>query len=241
MEKINIEKGMYLGFGRSNNTGWLTEGALGEDGTILLEKCIEALRGRIPHILEHERAAKSAVLLPLVEYKGETCILFEKRSLSLKQQPGEICFPGGAIDENDAGKAAAAIRETCEELGLVPDDIDLIASLDIMVTPFNAIIYAYAGYIKDYHKINPNPDEVEEVFYVPLSFLLTNKPIFKKMSLIMDAPEDYPFELIPQGKNYPFRQATYPQHFFIWHEYVIWGMTARILNHFLKILKKVSV
>jgi peroxisomal coenzyme A diphosphatase NUDT7 len=195
----------------------------------------------MPNIMEHERAVKSAVLLPLVEHKGETCILFEKRSSSLKQQPGEICFPGGAIEESDKGKAAAAIRETCEELGLVPEDIDLIAPLDIMITPFNFIIYSYVGYIKDYEKIKPNHDEVEEVFCVPLGFLLTNKPIFKKMSLKMDAPEDYPYELIPYGKNYPFRQATYPQHFFIWHEYVIWGMTARILYHFLKLLKTESI
>ncbi len=204
----------------------------------MLDQSIEALRGRIPHILEHEKAVKSAVLLPLVQYQGEPCVLFEKRALTLKQQPGEICFPGGAIETNDEGKAAAAIRETCEELGLQPEDIDLIAALDIMITPFNFIIYAYAGYIKDYNKIKPNPDEVEEVFCVPLNYLLKNKPILKKMSLKMDAPADYPYELIPHGKNYPFRQATYPQHFFIWHEYVIWGMTARILNHFLELLKE---
>jgi len=205
-----------------------------------LDQCLESLRGRIPNILEHEKAVKSAVLLPLVEYKGETCILFEKRSMSLNKQPGEICFPGGAIEESDQGKAVAAIRETCEELGLVPEDIDLIAPLDIMVTPFNYIIYSYAGSIKDYNKIKPNPDEVDEVFCVPLSFLLNNKPIKKKMSLIMDAPEDYPYELIPHGINYPFLRATYPQHFYIWQEYVIWGMTARILNHFLKLLRQGS-
>jgi len=204
----------------------------------VFNKEIESLRGRIPNILEHERASKSAVLLPLVEFDGNTCILFEKRSLSLKHQPGEICFPGGGIEESDQGKAVAAIRETCEELGLATEDIDLIAPLDILVTPFNTIIYPYAGYIKDYSKIKPNRDEVEEVFCVPLSFLLKNRPIFKKMSLRMDAPEDYPFELIPHGKDYPFRQATYPQHFFIWKEYVIWGMTARILNHFLNLLNK---
>lgn len=199
---------------------------------------IESLRGRIPNILEHERASKSAVLLPLVEFQGNTCILFEKRSLNLKHQPGEICFPGGGIEESDQGKAIAAIRETCEELGLATEDIELIAPLDILVTPFNTIIYPYAGYIKDYSKIKFNQDEVEEVFCVPLSFLVKNRPIFKKMSLKMDAPEDYPFELIPHGKDYPFRQATYPQHFYIWKEYVIWGMTARILNHFLNLLNK---
>ena len=59
----------------------------------MLDKNAEALRGRIPNILDHERAHKNAVLLPLVEYGGETCILFEKRASQMKQQPGEICFP----------------------------------------------------------------------------------------------------------------------------------------------------
>ncbi len=194
------------------------------------------MRGRKPNILEHERASKSAVLLPLVEFNDETCVLFEKRSLLLKQQPGEICFPGGGIESSDRGTAIAAVRETCEELGLVTEDIELIAPLDIMVTPFNAIIYSYVGYIKDLSKIKPNCDEVEEVFYVPVNFLLKNKPIFKRLSLKMDVPEDFPFELIPHGKNYPFRQAAYPQHFYIWKDRVIWGMTARILNHFLQLL-----
>ena len=197
---------------------------------------IEALRGRFPNILGHERAVKSAVLLPLIEFQGETCILFEKRSADLKLQPGEICFPGGGIESSDQRKADGAIRETCEELGIEPDNIDLIAPLDILVTPFNAIIYPFVGYIKDYSKVRPNYDEVEEVFYVPVRFLLKNKPIFKELPLKIDAPEDFPFELIPHGKNYPFRQATYPQHFYIWKDRVIWGMTARILNHFLNLL-----
>jgi len=209
----------------------------GMEGEVVLNKRIEGLRGRKADILEHERASKSAILLPLVDYQGETCILFEKRSPHLKQQPGEICFPGGGIEASDQGTAKAAIRETCEELGIKIEDIDMIAPLDIMVTPFNTIIYPYVAYIKDCARVIPNQDEVEEVFYVPVSFLLKNKPIFKKMSLKMDAPEDYPFELIPQGKDYPFRQASYPQHFYLWKDRVIWGLTARILNHFLNLLK----
>ncbi|MDD3364789.1 MAG: CoA pyrophosphatase [Syntrophomonas sp.] len=202
----------------------------------MLDKGIEALRGRKPNILEHELASKSAVLLPMVKVQQETCILFEKRSSLLKHQPGEICFPGGGIESSDRGTAIAAVRETCEELGLMTEDIELIAPLDIMVTPFNVIIYPYVGYIKDFSKVQPNCDEVEEVFYVPVNFLLKNKPIFKKLSLKMDAPEDFPFELIPHGKDYPFRKASYPQHFYIWKDRVIWGMTARILNHFLHLL-----
>ena len=202
-----------------------------------MDKKLESLRGRIPNILDHERAFKNAVMLPLVEFEGQTCILFEKRAPHMKLQPGEICFPGGGVEDYDSGKAVAAIRETCEELGLEAEDIDLIAPLDIMVSPFNLIIYPYVGRIKDCTRIKPNPDEVETVFYVPLHFLLDYNPIFTRMAVRMDAPEDYPFELIPQGKDYPFRDATYPVHFFIWGEHVIWGMTARILNHFLNLLK----
>ncbi|PKM75958.1 MAG: coenzyme A pyrophosphatase [Firmicutes bacterium HGW-Firmicutes-15] len=206
----------------------------------MFDKGIEDLRGRKPNILEHELANKSAVLLPLVKVQEETCILFEKRSSLLRLQPGEICFPGGGIESSDRGTAIAAVRETCEELGLVTEDVELIAPLDIMVTPFNAIIYPYVGYIKDCSKIQVNRDEVEEVFYVPVNFLLKNKPIFKKLSVKMDVPADFPFELIPHGKNYPFREASYPQHFYIWKDRVIWGMTARILNHFLNLLGTVK-
>ena len=202
----------------------------------MLYKGIEDLRGRKPNILEHERASKSAVLIPLIQFQDETCVLFEKRSSLLKQQPGEICFPGGRIETSDGEPAIAAVRETCEELGLVTEDVELIAPLDTMVTPFNLIIYSFVGYIQDFNKIKPNYDEVEEVFYVPVNFLLNNEPILKKLFLRMDMPEDFPFELIPHGKNYPFRQATYPQHFYIWQDRVIWGMTARILNHFLHLL-----
>jgi 8-oxo-dGTP pyrophosphatase MutT (NUDIX family) len=202
----------------------------------MLDWGIEDLRGRKQNILEHELATKSAVLLPLVKVHEEICILFEKRSSFLQHQPGEICFPGGGVENSDRGMASAAVRETCEELGLVTEDVELIAPLDIMVTPFNAIIYSYVGYIKDFIKIQPNYNEVEEVFYVPINFLLKNEPIYKILSIKIDVPEDFPFELIPHGKNYPFRQATYPQHFYIWKERVIWGMTARILNHFLNLI-----
>lgn len=203
---------------------------------LIFDKTIEGLRGRKPNILEHENATKSAVLLPLVEFCEETCILFEKRASHLRHQPGEICFPGGGIEVGDRGSGIAAVRETCEELGLGIEDVDLIAPLDILVTPFNTIIYPYVGYIKDSVKIKPNYHEVEEVFYVPLNFLLRNNPRLKRLSFRMDMPEDFPFDLIPHGKDYPFRQVTYPLHFYIWQDRVIWGLTARILNHFLQLL-----
>lgn len=198
---------------------------------------IDSLRNRTPNILGHESCFKSAVFLPLVYKDMEWQVLFERRAKNLKIQPGEICFPGGAIEPKDRGPQDAAVRETCEELGLKREDIEVIAPLDIMVSPFNALIYPYLGYIYDEKKIKASKDEVEEIFFVPLSFLLDHKPIYRNVALRVVLPEDYPYELIPHGRNYPYRDGRFPQHFFIWEDKVIWGLTARILNHFLNLIR----
>lgn len=198
------------------------------------------LRQRKQGILGQENAFKSAVLLPLLEINGETCILFEKRAADMKMQPGEICFPGGAVDPSDPNPEYAAIRETSEELGIVTANIQLISALDIFVSPFGAIIYPYAGSIDNPYEISINPAEVEEIFTVPLQYLLDQQPIEQKLVLKVDFPENYPFELVPGGRNYPYRNAYIPQQFYLWEDRIIWGLTARILHHFLNLLKNKS-
>lgn len=196
----------------------------------------QKLGKRTQNILGFEKSFLSAVLLPLVEMDGQTCILFEKRASDLKVQPGEICFPGGRIDRIDASPAQAAIRETTEELGLADEDISILAPLDIVASPFSAIIYPFVGQIHNPQEIKINSSEVAEIFYVPLNYLLEQQPIEQKLSLKVTFPEDYPFELVPGGKNYPYRDAIMPQQFYIWQDRIIWGLTARILHHFLDLI-----
>jgi len=202
----------------------------------VFENAIQSLRGRKPHILGHENCFESAVALPLVEKDGQVCVLFEKRSDNVLQ-PGEVSFPGGRIEPDDSSPQEAAVRETCEELGLRPERIEVIAPLDIMVSPFNAIVYPFLIKILNPELINPNWEEVAEIFYVPLDYLLNYDPLYKSLLVTVDYTEDFPFELIPHGKNYPFRKGTLPQFFYIWEHWVIWGLTARILNHFLALLR----
>ncbi|HOQ09243.1 MAG TPA: CoA pyrophosphatase [Syntrophomonadaceae bacterium] len=202
----------------------------------MFENAIQSLRGRKPHILGHENCFESAVALPLVEKDGQVCVLFEKRSDNVLQ-PGEVSFPGGRIEPDDSSPQEAAVRETCEELGLRPERIEVIAPLDIMVSPFNAIVYPFLIKILNPELINPNWEEVAEIFYVPLDYLLNYDPLYKSLLVTVDYTEDFPFELIPHGKNYPFRKGTLPQFFYIWEHWVIWGLTARILNHFLALLR----
>lgn len=196
------------------------------------------LEGRKAEILGHEEMFKSAVLLPLIYDKGGLCVLFEKRASSLAHQPGEISFPGGRIEEDDITPERAAVRETCEELGLSRDDIKVICPLDIMVSPFNVIVYPYCAFIEKGENIRPNPDEVEEIFTVPLEYLLQYKPLQSRIELNPYLPDDYPTQLIPDGKKYAFKKGSLPQLFYIWNDYVIWGMTARILHNFLTLIKK---
>ena len=198
---------------------------------------LEFLKQRKPGILDENQLFRTAVFLPLLELKGETHVLFEKRAADLKSQPGEICFPGGAIDAIDSSPAQAAIRETSEELKIGVEDIEIIAPLDIMVSPFNVIVYPFAGLIHNPQKISYNPSEVDEIFCVPLQHLMEQDPMKYVLSLSVAFPEDYPYELVPGGKNYPYRQGKMPQQFYFWEDRIIWGLTARILHHFLGLIQ----
>lgn len=203
---------------------------------MLLER-IEGLRNRKANILGHKQAFKTAVLVPLVEVEGKTCLLFEKRSHTLQHQPGEICFPGGSKDPSDCQSQTTAIRETCEELGLMPDDIEMLGELDTLVTPSSLIMRSFAARIKDISRIKVNAAEVENVFWIPLDYLLEYQPLEFEMILKPEFSNDFPLHLIPQGANYPFRINRIQQYFYIWEGEVIWGLTARMLHHFLELLQ----
>lgn len=202
----------------------------------MLEDKIMDLYDRKACILGHESYFKSSVLLPLFKAEDQWNVLFQKRSMTINQ-PGEIGFPGGKIEASDAGPRQAAIREGCEELGLTPGDISLIADLDLFVSPFNMMVYPFLAIIHDLKNIYIDPAEVEKIFLVPLEFLLQYKPQRSYVSVAVSYPDDFPLHLIPEGRDYPFRSGIYPQCFYIWNGEVIWGLTARILTHFLDLIR----
>lgn len=78
-------------------------------------KLKEIFQDRKPGILGRDKYSNYAVLLPIIEQHNEPHILFEVRAYELRRQPGEICFPGGRVDQSDATEKETAIRETIEE------------------------------------------------------------------------------------------------------------------------------
>ncbi|MBU5468478.1 CoA pyrophosphatase [Virgibacillus sp. MSJ-26] len=198
---------------------------------------IAKLKSRKPSILGEEYFKKYAVLLPLIEMQEETHILFEVRSMNLRTQPGDICFPGGKVDEGDRNTAYTAIRETSEELRIPKVDVYDVFPLDYMVSDFGRIIYPYIGRLKDIEKVTPNKDEVAEIFTVPLSFFLNTKPKKYKVNYEVLPEDNFPYDLIMGGENYDWRTHQLDELFYEYNGKVIWGLTAKILTHFVSLIK----
>lgn len=201
---------------------------------VMLDKILK-LNKQTFHISDRDNYIESSVLIPILEYTDGLSVLYEIRSEKLKKQPNEICFPGGRI-ENDESPKFAAVRETSEELLIAAEAIEVISPSDILVTPFNTIIYPYIGMLKDYR--GTFNGEVKEVFTVPLSFLLSHDPLCYYIDVNMHPSDDFPYNLIQKGKEYKWGKGKYPVYFYIYEDKVIWGITARITYDFIKNIKK---
>ncbi|MBM7663507.1 8-oxo-dGTP pyrophosphatase MutT (NUDIX family) [Bacillus mesophilus] len=196
------------------------------------------VNGHIPSVLGHEKLSKYAVLLPLIEIEEEVHVLFEIRSEQLRRQPGDICFPGGRIDYSDQTNMAAALRETREELGIHEEDIQEVFPLDYLISPFGMMIFSFVGFIQSLDSIKLNPAEVGEIFVVPLSFFLENEPEVYHVNFKVQPDESFPVNLIAGGENYDWKIRKQEEHFYNYENKVIWGLTAKILLHFVELLKK---
>ena len=178
-----------------------------------------------------------SVLLPLIETPEGLKILFEIRSKKLKKQPGEVCFPGGKVDNGETF-LDAAIRETCEELNIKETNIEVIGQLDYLVTPYNLVIYPFVGILKgiDYEKINFSFDEVSEIFLMDLDFALNTPEQLHIVDLNANPKSDFPYDLVIQGENYKWRVGKYPVPFYQYHDNIVWGFTARVLRSFVDVI-----
>ena len=203
------------------------------------EKWKELLRANKELFIGEATAFRSAVLIPLVEVEGEWCVLFEVRSSTMRSQPGDICFPGGRIDPTDESPLFAALRETHEELGVNPDTVEVLGPLSPYIASPSFVVYPFVG-IVDYKEIirSYNTYEVEEVFTVPLSYLLDHEPYMHPVMVNPSPDSNFPFEKIRNGANYKWRGRTIEEWFFEYGPYTIWGLTARILKHFIEMIRK---
>jgi 8-oxo-dGTP pyrophosphatase MutT (NUDIX family) len=154
----------------------------------------------------------AAVLVPLLDHRGEVSILFTKRRSHLRHHAGQICFPGGRIDADDADSLAAALRETQEEIGLPPAEVEILGRLDeTLVLTSGFRLTPWVGRVPYPFPYTPAEDEVEAILVIPLD------------------------ELRLPGAHRTERVVAYgvehEVHFFDTKGEIIWGATARVLTH----------
>ena len=160
----------------------------------------------------------AAVLVPFIERRNGTTLLLTRRSEQLKDHPGQICFPGGSVDLFDQNPAATAVRETCEELGIAPEQIDVIGTLSPLVTGTGFCITPVLGFVSNQSVWTPQIHEVEEVFEIPVEFLF-------------DETNHATMMHEHQGKHYSLWSMPYEDKF-------VWGATAQIIRSIYELLQK---
>lgn len=190
----------------------------------------EKIANTSPYINGWDKNKRAAVIIPLIKVNDDINILFEVRSKKLNAQPGDICFPGGRID-NDETPKEAAVRELYEELGI--RNINIVNELDLTVRHDGMIIHTFVGVIEETSEILINKSEVDHVFYIPIEYLASYKPLESVGKLLVKRPADFPYDLIFNGENYKFKDGKYVSLFYKFKDYVIWGITANILKNFL--------
>lgn len=195
-----------------------------------IENIKDKIKNIKPYINGWERMKRSSVIIPLVKINNEVFILFEVRAKKLNSQPGDICFPGGRIDENETPKEAAE-REMYEELGV--KNVSIINELDTVVRYDGIIIHPFLGSIEDVNEIKINESEVDHVFYVPLEYLFAHEYLEVNSKINIDRPKEFPYHLIVNKENYKFREGSHRSLFYKYEDYNIWGITAEMLHNFL--------
>jgi len=114
----------------------------------------------------------AAVLVPVVDRGAEATVLLTKRAETLRSHTGQVAFPGGRIDAEDASPEAAALREAFEETGLGAAFVDVVGRMPDYVSGSGYRIAPILSVVRPDFRLRLNPDEVDTAFEVPLRFLM---------------------------------------------------------------------
>jgi 8-oxo-dGTP pyrophosphatase MutT (NUDIX family) len=114
----------------------------------------------------------AGVLIPLIEHEDGLSVLLTRRSAALRYHASQVSFPGGRMEPGDADIRATALRETREEIGIAPSDVDVAGYLEPTPTITGYAVTAVVGIVRPGIELCIDPAEVERAFEVPLHYLL---------------------------------------------------------------------
>ncbi len=174
----------------------------------------DSLSHRGGQVIDRGGRTPSAVLVPIYERNGEYYVVLTKRSDAMEHHKGQVSFPGGAYDESDGDLEATALREAFEEVGIRPNDVEILGKLDDQATlSSNFAVTPYVAAIPYPYEFKVNWEEVETLIEAPVSALLDPE------SFSPQTPDS-------QGNLHPWGYYRYDGH-------SITGITAGILKQLL--------
>jgi len=182
----------------------------------LLDKIALALAARVPRVVDAGKFKKAAVLVPLQKTPDGEHVVLTQRTETVNSHRGQVAFPGGKIEPDDANAEAAALRESHEEIGLVAADVRILGQLDQIVSSSGYVVTPFVGLVPSPYDFRLNPAETAALFSVPLSALAAD-------GCLHIEPRLYP----PERRD--------PIYHFYYEDWDIWGATARIILQLLEL------
>jgi len=181
----------------------------------LVERVRERLSRRVPAPGPPGLRA-AAVLIPIVVGPEGPSLLLTRRAKTLRRQPGDISFPGGAVDPSDATPLAAALRESREEVGLDSRAVTLLGQMDERGTITGFRITPFVGAVLRPYVFAPN-HEVGELLSVPIAALSDPAVVSIEQRRLKGRLRDV----------YHYR----------YREHDIWGITGQLVKDFLELIR----
>ncbi len=169
-----------------------------------------------PQRLKIPEFAPAAVVIPFLDINSKAHILFTKRTETVEHHKGQVSFPGGAWEEQDASLQETALRETFEEVGIPQQMLNVIGQLDDFPTISNFLVTPFVAKMPYPYPTKISTDEVAEILEVPLELFLTDKH----------------FRL----EERDIGSKKYPIYYYHFGPSVIWGVTGYIINRFIELV-----
>jgi 8-oxo-dGTP pyrophosphatase MutT (NUDIX family) len=165
-----------------------------------------------PRKINNGGKGEASVLMSLFNQGSEPAFLLTKRSETVASYKRHISFPGGMSESGDGSLVETALREANEEIGLEAEQVRVVGEFNDYLANEGFVIHTVLGFLDDTSRLILQPEEVDYLVKIPLSFFIVNPP----RTEILER----------NGKSVKV-------YFYDYQGEVVWGLTARMIKHFI--------
>jgi 8-oxo-dGTP pyrophosphatase MutT (NUDIX family) len=161
----------------------------------------------------------AGILVPITRDLDQPKIILTRRAQHMNTHKGQVAFPGGKRDDTDDSLEFTALRECHEEIGIPPEEVEIIGSLSQVISLHGIRVSPFVGLVDDDHPLIPNPEELDSIFKVPVQFFRDAEPVRRDKMTYKGVGLSIP--------SYHYEEAG--------EVYEIWGLSAIVLVELMNI------